>query len=213
MRIIKNIGRGLLILTILLVGIIGLASFIIEYYSRNKTYTTLNEIPYNRVGLLLGTSKKIISGSSNPYFTNRIKAAASLYKAGKVDRIIISGDNSERYYNEPEDMRRALVKEGVNNEHLYLDYAGFRTLDSVVRTRKIFKENKVTVISQEFHNKRAIFLGRVFEVDIIGYNAQDIGVAQGAKVMLREKLARVKVFIDILTNKKPKYLGEPIPII
>ena len=213
MRIIKNIGRGLLTLTILLVGIIGLASFIIEYYSRNKTYTTLNEIPYNRVGLLLGTSKKIISGSSNPYFTNRIKAAASLYKAGKVDRIIISGDNSERYYNEPEDMRRALVKEGVNNEHLYLDYAGFRTLDSVVRTRKIFKENKVTVISQEFHNKRAIFLGGVFEVDIIRYNAQDIGVAQGAKVMLREKLARVKVFIDILTNKKPKYLGEPIPII
>ncbi len=213
MRTIKYIGWGLLSLIILLVGVVALASFVIDHYSKERTYDSVQSIPYNRVGLVLGTSKSLRSGGANPYFTNRIKAAAQLYREGKVERLIISGDNSERYYNEPEDMRRALIKEGVDSDHLYLDYAGFRTLDSVVRTMYIFQQMKFTVISQEFHNKRAIFLANLYHLDVVGFNAEDIPASSGFKVRLREKLARVKVFVDILTNKKPKYLGEPIPIL
>ena len=125
---------------------------------------------------------------------------------------MVSGDNSRVGYNEPEDMKVALMERGVPEAAIYLDYAGFRTLDSMVRMREIFKTTSFIVISQAFHNERAVYIGNHFGLDVIGFNAQDVSKAFGIKTMLREKLARVKVFVDILFNQQPKFLGKQITI-
>lgn len=163
-------------------------------------------------GLLLGTSRTVRSGRPNAYFYNRVDAAAALYHAGKVEYLVISGDNGRKGYNEPQDMKEALVGRGVPAEAIYLDYAGFRTYDSVVRMEKIFGQESFTVISQEFHNRRAVYIAQALGLDAVGYNAADVAAYAGMKTRLREKLARVRMFMDLWTGKTPKFLGEPVEI-
>lgn len=105
-------------------------------------------------------------------------------------------------------MKNELVKRGVAEDKIYLDYAGFRTLDSVVRMEKIFGQHRFTVISQDFHNRRAIYIAQAKGLQAIGYNAQDVDAYSGFKTQLREKFARVKLFMDLYTNKSPKFLGD-----
>ncbi len=175
-------------------------------------YKDLNSIPKNKVGLLLGTSKYLINGKENGYFKNRIQATIELYNAGKIDDIVISGDNSKSNYNEPLDMKNELIKYGIPEGKIYLDYAGFRTYDSMVRMNKVFGQSSFTVISQEFHNRRAIYIAKRINLNVIGYNAKDVTAYNGFKTKLREKFARVKVFLDLAVNKNPKFLGDPIII-
>lgn len=203
---------GILLLVIILLAM-GFCSLWVSVVTKNKTFNTIKETPSRDVAMVLGTSKLLKSGVLNPYFVYRIEAAAELYHAGKIKRIVVSGDHSLNHYNESQDMMNALVDKEVSPQHIYLDYAGLRTLDSVVRIREIFGQNKIIVISQEFHNKRAIFIGNYRDVDIIGYNAKDVGVTIGLKVQIREQFARVKAVVDVLFNKQPKYLGDPIEII
>ena len=101
---------------------------------------------------------------------------------------------------------------GIDSTVIYLDYAGFRTFDSIVRLKKIFGQQRVTIISQLFHNQRAIYIAQKEGIEAIGFNAKDVSGDAGLKVQLREKLARVKVFVDMITGKKPKFLGEKISI-
>ncbi len=185
----------------------------IEQYSQAYVFDDTRKIPQNKVGLILGTSKKIQNGQLNLYFKYRIKAAAELYYAGKVRYLLVSGDNSLKEYNEPMDMRKALLAQGVPDSVIVLDFAGFRTLDSVVRSQKVFGQNKITIISQAFHNKRALYIARKKGIDAIAYNAQDVGFTSGLKVQIREKMARVKVLLDLhLLNTQPKFLGDEIAI-
>lgn len=104
------------------------------------------------------------------------------------------------------------MAQGIPESRIFLDYAGFRTLDSVVRAKEIFGQDRFTVISQKFHNERAVYLARHYDIEAIGFNAQDVSVNNGFKTRIREWLARVKVFVDLLTNKQPKFLGEQIEI-
>jgi SanA protein len=185
----------------------------INYSVKGRIYSTLDGLPHNHVGLLLGTSKFLNDGSTlNPYYIYRIKAAEELLKQGKITYLVISGDNSRREYNEPEDMRQSLIAAGIDSSRIFLDYAGFRTFDSVVRLREIFDQSKVTIISQAFHNERAVYIAGREGIDAIGFNARDVSKSFGFKVMLREKLARVKVFVDYMTFKSPKFLGPKVPI-
>ena len=179
-----------------------------------SVYDNVDSIPMNRVGLLLGTSKKnIVSGHENYFFKYRIEAAAELYKKGKIERIIVSGDNSRKEYNEAEDMRADLMAHGVPDSCIYLDYAGFRTFDSMLRCKEIFGQSKYTVISQRFHNERAIFIAKHEGMDVVGFNAQDVSTSVGFKTILRERFARVKVFLDLyVLNTKPKFLGEKVEV-
>ncbi len=177
-----------------------------------KLFTNAASIPYQKTGLLLGTAKYLANKRLNPYYNNRIVATTELFRGGKIKYVIISGDNSRKEYNEPEDMRGDLIKEGVDSTSIYLDYAGFRTFDSVVRLKEIFGQDSVTIISQPFHNERAIYLAGKENIFAIGYNAKDVSKKAGTWVQLREKLARVKVFVDGVTGKKPKFLGEKISI-
>jgi len=178
---------------------------------RQTIYRT-QSIPFNKVGLLLGTAKYLQNGYLNYYYQYRIEAASALLKSGKIKYLVISGDNSRKEYNEPEMMKQDLMKLGIDSNLIYLDYAGFRTFDSIVRLREIFGQSSVTIVSQPFHNERAIFIANKEDIVAIGFNARDLSGRPGWKVQLREKLARVKVFVDYLTHKKPKYLGPPVQI-
>ncbi len=185
----------------------------VQHDTAPYTFTRAARVPHNRVGLVLGTSNRLRNGSPNPFFNYRIAAAVSLYRQQKVDYLVVSGDNSQKHYNEPEMMKTALVKQGVPANRIYMDYAGLRTLDSVVRCRKIFGQSRFTIISQAFHNQRALFIAQHYGLDAVGFNARDVTGRNGVKVQLREMLARVKVFLDLyLLNKQPKYLGEEVEI-
>ena len=161
---------------------------------------------------MLGTSPKLKNGNNNLYFDYRILAAVELYKAGKIKYILISGDNRREDYNEPEEMKKALMQKGIPEKFIYLDYAGFRTLDSVIRAKEVFGQNQLTIISQRFHNERAIYLAERNGINAIGYNAKDVNAYAGLKTNIRELLARVKMFIDLAIDKQPHFLGGKIII-
>ena len=188
------------------------ANFVVDHNTETLVYDNVDSIPFNKTGLLLGTSKTLKSGRPNQYFQNRIKATLILFQSGKIDFLIISGDNSHKGYNEPEDMKSELMLRGIPEDKIYLDYAGFRTLDSVVRMEKIFGQKSFTIISQKFHNQRAIYIAYAKGLQAVGYNAEDVNAYSGFKTQLREKFARVKLFLDLWTGKNPKFLGEPVII-
>ncbi len=148
----------------------------------------------------------------NAYFYNRMSAVVALYKAGKVKYIIVSGDNSRVGYDESTDMKTMLVKLGVPEEVIYLDYAGFRTLDSVVRCKEVFDQKDIIIVSQAFHNQRALFLSQRKGVSAVGYNATNVNRRYGFAVHVREKLARVKAVVDIVFGVKPKFFGPKIEV-
>ena len=197
---------------ILCVFSIILSNKLIQKNASGKTFSETKNIPKNKVGLILGTSKKLRNGRINLYYKYRLDAAVKLYNAGKIEYIVISGDNGSKNYDEPTDFKNDLIKYGIPENKIFLDYAGFRTLDSVVRIKEIFNQSSITIISQQFHNERAIYLAEHFDIKAIGFNAKTISGKYGLKVQLREYLARVKVFVDILFKVEPKFLGEKIKI-
>lgn len=202
----------LILLTLILMVFLG-SYYYVEWCGRGNTYTFTKNVPENRVGLVLGTNPvSSLSKRSNPYYYFRIDAAVRLYKAGKIKRILVSGDNKYKSYNEPDMMKADLVKAGIPAMHIYCDYAGFRTLDSVVRAKKVFGLSTFTVISQEFHNNRALALARWQGINAVGYNAKDVNRKRGLYVQAREVLARTKMILDMLINKQPHFLGEMIEI-
>lgn len=208
----KKLKWIIIIISILIIAIIWIANNTIENSTNSLVYSDLKQIPHNKVGLLLGTSKLLKSGLPNQYFLNRIKATVDLYKSKKIDFVVISGDNSKKSYNEPLDMKNELIKNGIPEVKIFLDFAGFRTYDSVIRLDKIFGQSSFTIISQDFHNRRAIYIAKQMNIEAIGFNAKDVNLYNGFKTKLREKFARVKVFIDLLINKEPKFLGQAIEI-
>lgn len=180
-------------------------------YAEDYVFDKITKIPENEIGLVLGTSKYAYNNGINPYFKYRMDAAARLYKAGKIKRIVVSGDNHKYGYNEPQQMKDYLIGLGVKEDHIVMDYAGFRTLDSMVRIKEIFGQTKVTVISQKFHNERAVYLASKKGIEAIGYNAKTPW--QSKRLRLREILAKFKAVLDINVLKtKPKFLGEKIEI-
>jgi len=202
---------ALLLSPFVLFAIICLDTYVL-LETENQTFQNAEEIKHNKVGLLLGTSKFMTNGDINLYYLYRIKAADELFKARKIDFILISGDNSRIDYNEPELFKKDLILLGIPEEKIVLDYAGFSTLDSILRAQKIFGLNSFTVISQRFHNERAIYLAKQNGIDAIGFDAKAVSRKYSIKTELREYLARTKACIDILLNSQPKYWGEPIVI-
>ena len=185
---------------------------IIDNAAEGKVFTATGDIAFNKVGLLLGTSKYTVSGRDNPFYVYRIRAAAELMKAGKIKYLIVSGDNGNKAYDEPTSMRSDLMSAGIDSTLIFLDYAGFRTFDSMKRLKEIFNQDSVTVISQKFHNERAIYIANRLGITAIGFNAKDVSQSVGFQTMIREKFARTKVFIDFLLGTKPKYLGKKVVI-
>lgn len=191
---------------------IAFANYNIKKQSAPFLSNTIQSLPDTKTAVLLGTGKTLSNGMPNAYFYNRIQAAIDLYKSGKIKYVIVSGDNSTKEYNEPEDMQLTLMKYGIPKDKIILDHAGFRTLDSVVRAKEIFGQTKFIIISQKFHNERAVFLARKNGIEAYGYNANDVNKYAGLKTNLREYLAKAKVYWDLLFGVEPKFGGEKIVI-
>ncbi len=168
--------------------------------------------PENEVALILGTSKRTVDGNPNRFFVERMNTAAILHSSEKVKHILVSGDNRTKYYNEPRDMLKALGDLNIPEEDISLDFAGLRTLDSVVRCNEVFGQNKVTIVTQEFHCYRSLFIAKYFDMDAIAVSADDGGPI-GHTLALREVLARTMAVLDLyILQRKPKYLGEEISL-
>ena len=200
-----------LLLAITIIGItIFVCDTLVVYHAKNKSYTNAKDIPSTEYGLLLGTTPQTRLGEKSDFFKFRIDATEELYKAQKIRRIVISGDeNSLGGINEPECMRDSLVARGIPEQDIILDGKGFRTLDSVVRMSKVFGVNSFTIISQQFHNERALYLATHLDLEIKNvqaFHAQSPTTNFAFITYVREYLARVKMFIDIITKKEPQTL-------
>ena len=208
----KKILLSFSLLLVALITSIFYCDWKVRTAARDKTFSDVSQVPHRHVGLLLGTGKFLGTGNINPYYRYRIDAATRLLNAKKIDYIVISGDNSRQDYSEPDMMRADLIAAGIDSTRIYLDFAGFRTFDSMVRLREIFSQNDVTVISQEFHNERALFIASREGINAIGFNARDLSASAGIRTQVREKLARVKVFADYIFGVEPKFLGPKVAI-
>lgn len=192
---------ALVLVLVSLVIIIGCQVAVISA-SRGRMYSDVKEIPHREVGLLLGTSPKGRTGRPNQFFLRRIDAAVKLYEADKIDRLIISGARHSQWYDEPEAMRKALVGRGLPDSILVLDGEGFRTLASIVRAKDEYGVSSLTIISQKFHNERAIFMAKHNGIDAIAFNAANTSSRKWRLfMMLRECASRVKAVLEVLRTK------------
>jgi SanA protein len=203
----RRILKYFLFLAILSVLFVYISNRWITNSTSKQIYSSVEKIPANKVGLVLGARP------GNMFYTRRIEAAAELFKAGKISYIIVSGDNHTKEYDEGTAMLNDLIKAGVPDSCISIDYAGFRTLDSVERCSKVFGQKKFTIISQEFHNQRALFIANKKGYECIAFNAQNVSKKYSTSTNIREYFARAKCVLDIyLLNTQPKFLGEPVKI-
>lgn len=180
--------------------------------SRGRIFSQVANVPATKVGLVFGTSARV-AGRENLYFRYRIDAAAQIWSAGKVETLIVSGDNSSRYYNEPNKMKQALIERGIPANRIVCDFAGLRTLDSVVRAKEIFGAESILFISQRFQDERAIYLAKANGIQAYGFAARDVETQRGLKTKIREIGARVKMWLDVnFLNTRPRHLGKKLAL-
>ncbi len=207
--------KKFIILSSLVIFSVLLFSFSVNIYitnsMKNKIYKRTKDIPKYDVALVLGAAvygKKRMSS----ILYDRSKQAFELYKSGKVKYLLLSGDHGKKYYDEVGAMKSYFLKVGVPANKIYLDHAGFNTYDSVIRAKKIFSVKKMIIVTQEYHLPRALFIAKSTGIEVCGFTA-DRRKYKGMKFYKRrEYLARIKSFLEVLINKKPKYLGHKIPI-
>jgi len=200
--------------TVILFVIGVLSVYLLDKYmaisAAKDIYTDIKDVPHKKAALLLGTAKYVAKGKKNYFYVYRIQAAVALWKAGKINAIVVSGDNETKYYNETKRMYKDLIAAGVPKKYISSDHAGLRTLDSIVRAEAIFDLEDYIIVSQKFHLDRALFIARAKGQEVIGFAAKDIAGTKAANNMIaREYLARVKAFLDVyILNTEPKFYGK-----
>mgnify|MGYP001827142434 CR=1 FL=1 len=205
----KKLVRFLIVVLIAFIAIIVVRNVLIIATKHDQVFIDLEKVPYNKVGLVLGTSSRTMSGLDNPYFVTRIDRAVDLYRAKKISHLIVSGDNETVYYNEPMKMQEALMARGVAEGDITLDYAGFRTLDSIVRCKEVFGVQSVTIITQRFHAYRALYISNHNDLNALVMTTQKVSEHGSLSVQVREYLARFKAILDLyVLQTTPKFLGE-----
>jgi SanA protein len=183
--------------------------------ANGRVFHSVDAVPAREIGLILGTSKETRNGRPNLHFNQRIEAAAALYHAGKVQHLLVSGDNHIATYDEPSDMRMALVAAGVPTNAITCDYAGFRTLDSVVRAKEVFGLSQCMIISEEFHCPRALWIAQQHGLDAIAFAAPNVGLKSWSwRAEFREQFARAWCAVDLyVLHRQPKFPGPREPIV
>jgi SanA protein len=214
-RTLKTLSRSTV--TVLLLGLIGLlgANVLVLRIGGERIIKNIDQLPLGATGLVLGTAPKSPGGGSpNPFFEARMDAAARLYKAGAINRLLLSGDNRRADYNEPVAMRDALRQRGLPEAALCMDYAGFRTLDSIIRARKVFQlEKDVVVITDDFHLPRALFIAEGTGLAALGFSSEPVPWRRSYRTRLREWLSRARACLDVyLWKTQPRFLGTPVPL-
>jgi SanA protein len=212
-NLVRKIVKGLAFAFLFLSVFVLLANIWVVSSTQDRILTDFKNLPDSSVALVLGTSNKLTNGLPNPFFEDRMFSAASLYKERKVIHFLLSGDNRTKYYNEPEEMKKALLKAGVPNEAITLDYAGLRTLDSIVRSKEIFGQNKIIIVTQPFHCYRALFISRYYGIDAVALLPSGASPALTTKINVREWFARAKAVLDLYVLKTaPHHLGDKQPL-
>lgn len=186
----------LMVVTILIFFGVGSNIWIVRY-ARDRVIDDAALLPDYETALVLGTSNRMRGGKPNPFFNNRMDKAAQLYRLKKVSKFIVSGDNRLATYNEPEMMQNALVARGVPDSEIILDGEGFRTFDSILRSKEIFKCRSIIIITQPFHAYRAIFISDQLGIPAVAFAAREPGEGSGMQVYLREYFARTLAVMDI----------------
>ena len=211
-RIFKFLWR--LVLALGTVGILGilLPRLITTFYSMNRIYQT-DEAPIERLAIVFGAGLRR-DGTPTPILRDRVETAASLYFSGKVEKLLMSGDNSVLSYNEPESMRQYAMSLGVPENAIAMDYAGSRTYDTCYRAKAIFGMNSALLVTQKFHLPRALFLCNSLGLDAYGVEANNRNYWRGSLFIwnFREQLATVGAFMDVYVNSPMPMLGEPQPL-
>jgi SanA protein len=180
--------------------------------TEDRVHDKLAELQPAPVALLLGTSPRNAK-RPNPFYLARIKAAQQLFAAGKVAGILVSGDNRRADYNEPVMMKADLMRLGVPGQFITMDFAGFRTLDSVVRAKSVFQQTRVIVVSQRFHAQRALFLAQHVGLEADAYVADEPEWNWWIRVRVREVFARALACLDVwVSHRQPHFMGPPQPV-
>jgi len=206
-----------MLLTIVILPLVALvwADRVCRSAATGRVFRNTKDIPQNDVALVLGTGKLTPRGSPNLHFNQRIEAAAKLYQSGKVRHLVVSGDNHIKGYDEPSDMRDALVTAGVPTNAITCDYAGFRTLDSVARAQSVFGLTNFTIVTEEFHCPRSLWIAQQHRLNAVAFAAPDLTSKRWTvRVKVREAFARVLCGLDLyVLRTQPKFSGPPEPIL
>jgi SanA protein len=194
-------------LAVVLAGVAwtGIANLYIIKSTQSRVYDKLADVPPRDVALVLG--------AQGPHLARRLQAAAELYHAGKARHLLVSGDNHIKSYDEPSEMKAGLIRLGVPAGAITCDFAGFRTLDSVIRARKIFGQDKLIIVTQRFHTWRALASARRYGIDAVAFCAEDVPPQWRSFPKRREVAARAVAVLDLyILHRGPKFLGSKEPI-
>lgn len=190
---------------------ITILNFRIKQSTKAQTFSTLQGLPNAYTAIVLGASVKS-NGNLSVILRDRVESALFLYNEGKVKRFLLSGDNGSKNYNEPKAMKKYLIERGVPEDHIYLDYAGFDTYDTMYRSSAVFEVESAIVVTQEFHLARALYIANNLNLNYYGYTGDKRAYAHEEYQARREFLANVKAYLELTLGKKPTYLGSKIPI-
>ena len=194
---LKLVGRIIFYAVAALVALLGLSNLLVISSTYNRVFDSVEQVPECDVALVLGTSRRLTTGDKNPFFYNRIEKAAELYKNKKVHSFLLSGDSTSRYYNEPSDMRTALMELGVPDSVIQLDYSGLSTLESMKRCKDVYGIGSITVVTQRFHSYRAVYLGDQFDIRSNAIVTDEVPIARSFRTLVREFFARAKAVLDV----------------
>ena len=176
-----------------------------------NSFSDVGKVPAVDVALVLGTAPIGPEGGPNRYFVYRLDAAAALYKAGMAKYLIVSVTRDGRY-DEPTAMRAGLIERGVPEEAIYRDFDGDRTLESIVRARRIYGQTRLVIVSQRFHLSRALFLARHAGMDAWGFEARDVDTPYSILTELRRYPSALRAYWDVWMKTAPAELGKPVAI-
>lgn len=188
-----------------------IVNFRVLSLSSDKIYDDIKQLPSAEAVLILG-ARVYGDNRMSSVFLDRVQTALEVYEEGKVGKIIVSGDHGTKYYDEVNVVKDYLLRKGVPGEDIFLDHAGFDTYDSVYRAREIFKVSSLVISTQKFHLSRAVYIAKGLDLEVSGISANRRVYIFSTDYNLRESLARVKAFFNLLFKSESKFLGEPIPI-
>ena len=211
LRILKRLAVTGFCLFLLGIGLIWYANRKVQSFQA-ETVQSLDQLRPQRAAVVFGCNRYAY-GHRNQFYEARLDACHKLYNSGKVQKVLVSGDNGRKEYSEPDDMKADLMKRGIPEEDVICDYAGFSTLDTVVRAKKVFGLDQFIAVSQEFQCVRAAYIGEAHGIEITAYCAGDVSGALAKKTYVREYLARVKAWLDVeILRRGPKFLGPRIEV-
>jgi len=211
----KRLLFRVVLLPLLVIGVFILfCNLWVVLSTKSRVFDSSDQVKNNAIGLVLGTAKKVSPNQANLHFENRMEAAAELYRNGKVRHLLVSGDGASKYYNEPRDMTAKLISLKIPKQAISSDNSGYRTLDSIVRAKKVYGLDQVTIISDGFHVSRALFVAKSMDLDAIAFSSQPVSLKHSLKARVREYLARVLVVLDLYVfDTQPDQMGDPVSIV